>query len=262
MSWHYQSWRHSMAARGISTRNRRYAFYERLPSRGEIKRVKGPLSRKAALLEEEEWLESVLQQADDLKIDEGTRGRYREKLADVKEQLSHVPSSPPRKKVGAAGDLQQGLLDRFEFTSGKRPGFVKDVLGDRDKMPDFLKEAREERMSRRQADERAEQRVIDVMGRKALYLTPEELEDDDLLDKDVLVKDVRRSSYAANDYFSDVLRGYSPYVRAYLLTKSDELKLRIKAQTERGLDQRQATRVVVDSEAQSFIEHQAHNGKM
>lgn len=128
--------------------------------RKQIIRVNRPLSGKAALMEEEQWIENILedQEAD---ISEERRKELGEKLAEIKERLKHIQSRPPTKVVKATEDIPIGLYERYKGTSGKLPEPIVGILEGVDlEMPEIEKQARYERLKKEGKEARAAQEAV------------------------------------------------------------------------------------------------------
>lgn len=214
--WHNQGWRHSLAARGITT-----SFYSKDPRRLERKYLKPEergaqsfgknvfevrpggvyKSKKAMLMSEEEYIEDVLNDPKS-DISDDRRKELGAQLANIKEMKRHITGRPPTRYVRASEDIREGLYDRLKGTSGRVPEVIKeDVLGGVDLgMTEEERIARYERIKRESMDERAKERAIEGMEMEVLSLEPEDLDETDLINQDIMIKDRRRIKYAGIEH--------------------------------------------------------------
>lgn len=176
MSWYNQSYRHSLASKGIRTSfalrkkidvrdlQKTYQgadYLKGVQNRFEIKPIeRGKLktSGKARLLEEEAWLENALLD-EELDLTPERRLEMMNSLAEIKDKLHHLPGAPP---VGTIKrDIPLESFERYKGTSGRVPYFIHEITGHVDlTQPEIEREARYERLKMKLADERHAEKAL------------------------------------------------------------------------------------------------------
>lgn len=133
--WWQESFRHSLASRGIKTRKYQMPIplwkikgERKANPRREIVPLRSKSTgKKAPLLKELEfWTEARARLKDDPNFDTAS---VDEKITNLKEKLKRVQGNPPVMDVhgDTRPELREGVLERFAGRSGKRPDFVKDI---------------------------------------------------------------------------------------------------------------------------------------
>lgn len=122
--WFFDSWRHSLASKGIKTKY--MAFKPKGVYSPALQPIRRPLSRKGQLLKEIDYWEDLL---DSLRAgkDVGTdETEIQTKIANLQYQLHHITGAPPYKEARGETlpELQEGVIEHYEGTSTRRPQFV------------------------------------------------------------------------------------------------------------------------------------------
>jgi hypothetical protein len=206
--WFNESYRHSLAARGVRT-----SYYRRVPlseqDRYEIRRVFKRPSKKALLEDERDFYTDIIA---DQSMPSERKMEAMKKLAEIYDKLKHIPGAPlPVKGVPANADMKEGLFYRYKGKGGQPPDAILEYLGPVDlKLESEIKDLHRERRAQMATDERygdiAEERMgnlllrdvkPDVEQRSIFQITPE------------IIKEAKKGRQSQEDRDSDLRWNYA-----------------------------------------------------
>lgn len=131
--WFKDSWRHALAAKGVKTKRHYFepkvSLEKELGAENvyEIKPVHHKPGRKALLMQELDYWQSmkVLAEKDEM-LD---KKEIDDKIDILQNKIKRITGRPPTGVVRGEtkSELIEGVIDRYEKTSTKRPDFVKEL---------------------------------------------------------------------------------------------------------------------------------------